>query len=75
MREAGVTQPLHPVAGTFPAFAYGWRGERVYVLYRTGVAENRFGWVEAGQVHRIGAAAARQRPYPTKLRTAAVAAL
>jgi hypothetical protein len=47
-----ITQPLHPVDGTFPAFAYGWRGQRVYVLYRTGVAENRFGWVEAGQVQR-----------------------
>ncbi|MFI5100174.1 MAG: hypothetical protein ACHQE5_06620 [Actinomycetes bacterium] len=47
-----VTSPRYPVAGTFPGFALGWRGERVYVQWRTGVAENRFGWHEAAQVVR-----------------------
>jgi hypothetical protein len=47
-----ITRPRYPVAGSFPGFAYGWRGARVYVAFRTGVGEKRFGWVEAGQVQR-----------------------
>ena len=46
---------MHPVDGPFPPFACGWRGERVYVLYRTGVAENRFDWDDAGLVNRKSA--------------------
>ena len=33
---------------TFPGFAYGWRGQRVYVEFRTGVGEKRFGWRTPG---------------------------
>ncbi len=47
-----ITQPRYPVAGSFPGFAYGWRGQRVYVKFRTGVGEKRFGWMEAERVRR-----------------------
>ena len=47
-----ITQPRYPVAGSFPGFAYGWRGARVYVEFRTGVGEKRFGWLDAGLVRR-----------------------
>lgn len=51
-----ITQPRYPVAGTFPGFAYGWRGSRAYVDFRTGVGEKRFRWLEAHQVTRTGPA-------------------
>lgn len=47
-----ITQPRYPVAGTFPGFAYGWRGDRVYVAFTTGVGEKRFGWLDADDVQR-----------------------
>ena len=47
-----VSRPRYPVAGIFPGYAYGWRGQRVYVQWRTGVAENRFGWHDARLVRR-----------------------
>ena len=50
-----ITQPRYKVAGTFPRFAYGWRGERVYVEFRTGLGEKRFGWLEAEDVQRAPA--------------------
>ena len=50
-----ITQRRYPVAGSFPGFAYGWRGERVYVEFRTGVGEKRFAWLDADKVQRAPA--------------------
>ena len=47
-----IIQPRYPVAGSFSGFAYGWRGQRVYVEFRTGVGEKRFGWMDAEHVRR-----------------------
>jgi hypothetical protein len=47
-----ITQPRYPVAGIFPGFAYGWRGQRVYVELRTEVGEKRFGWMDTKLVRR-----------------------
>jgi hypothetical protein len=47
-----ITAPRYPVAGTFPGFAHGWRAERVYVAFTTGVGQTRFGWLDARQVKR-----------------------
>ncbi len=62
-----ITQPRYPVAGSFPVFAYGWRGERMYVEFRTGVGEKRFGWHVADHVKRRIAAYRGSQPTPCRL--------
>lgn len=39
--------------GTWPGNVLGWRGERVYVSYYSGVGLQHLTWVPAAQVRRI----------------------
>lgn len=39
--------------GIWPGHVLGWRGDRVYVTYLSGVGLKHLTWVSAGQVRRI----------------------
>lgn len=39
--------------GTWPGNALGWRGDRVYVNYWSGVGMQHLTWVPAGRVRRV----------------------
>ncbi|GAC1570001.1 MAG: hypothetical protein NVS3B18_01720 [Candidatus Dormibacteria bacterium] len=59
-RRHGSADPPIPVmvddnGGTWPGQALGWRGERVYVTYSSGVGLRHLTWVAAGQVRRRSA--------------------
>ena len=47
-----ITGAAFPVMGSFPAVAYGWRGDRIYCQVKTGPAEKRLGWFDAPDVQR-----------------------
>lgn len=39
---------------TWPGQVLGWRGDRVYVTYSSGVGLKHLTWVPASQVRRVG---------------------
>lgn len=40
--------------GTWPGRVLGWRGDRVYVTYNSGIGLKHLTWVPASRVRRVG---------------------
>jgi hypothetical protein len=40
--------------GTWPGQVLGWRGDRVYVTYSSGIGMKHLTWVPAERVRRVG---------------------
>jgi len=52
MAPAPIAVEATVVGGSWPGYALGWRGSRVYLQWSIGVDELHLGWLPATQVRR-----------------------